>query len=116
MVGNTKNMRGAKKAKDMLTVGIFWDATGKNFWQPIFIGKSKNPRCFGKHWKVSSLGAQYYNNSKAWMDSTIWWEVNRKFNRQVPPSHMLVPIAHCQDGTNCVYAPQVLLRHEQWRE
>ena len=46
VVGNTKSRRGAKAAKDRLTVGITWNATGTDFWKPIFIVKSKRPRCF----------------------------------------------------------------------
>jgi hypothetical protein len=66
-VGSTKNKRGAKIAKDRLTVGITWNATGEDFWKPVFIGRAKRPRCFGRHWSRADIGGLYYYNTKAWM-------------------------------------------------
>jgi hypothetical protein len=51
---------------DRLTVGLTWNATGEDFWKHVFIGKSKSPRCFGKHWNVEDIGGLYYYNAKAW--------------------------------------------------
>ncbi len=33
VVGATKNRRGAKIAKDMITIGIFFNSTGSDFWK-----------------------------------------------------------------------------------
>ena len=54
---------------------------GTDYWQPVIIGKSARPRCFGNHWKPESMGAPYYNNTKAWMRQDIWWDINKRFNR-----------------------------------
>ena len=51
VVGATKNRRGAKLAKDKLTIGLTWNATGEDFWKHVFIGKAKTPGCFGKRWR-----------------------------------------------------------------
>ena len=80
VVGNTKCRRGAKAAKDKLTVGLIWNATGTDFWKPVFIRSAKRPRCFGRIWKPENLGGLYYHKHKAWMKQDIWWDVNRKFN------------------------------------
>ena len=77
----SKNRREAKLAKHRLTVGLTWNASGEDFWNPVFIGKSKRPRCFGKHWNVEDIGGLYYYNAKAWMRQEVWWDYNRKFNR-----------------------------------
>jgi len=81
VVGAMKKRKGAKLAKDRITVGLTWNASGTDFWKPIIIGKAKNPRCFGRHWSPEKLGALYYNNVAAWMRSDIWWDFNRRFNR-----------------------------------
>ncbi len=39
VVGSTKNRRGNKIAKDRITVGIFCNATGTDFWKPAIIGR-----------------------------------------------------------------------------
>ena len=80
VIGATKNRRGAKLAKDRLTIGITWNATGEDFWKPVFIGKAKKPRCFGNHWSPGNIGSLYYYNNKAWMRNDVWWDFNRKFN------------------------------------
>jgi hypothetical protein len=49
VLGATKNRRGAKLAKDRITVGIFCNATRTDFWKPCVIGTAKKPRCFGNH-------------------------------------------------------------------
>eukprot|EP00873_Tetraselmis_striata_P038600 jgi/Tetstr1/458864/TSEL_004373.t1 len=81
VVGAGKDRRGAKTAKDRVTVGLTVNATGTDFWKPVFIGKAKRPRCFGKHWKPEQIGALYYNNETAWMRSNIWVDIMDQFNR-----------------------------------
>ena len=83
VVGDTRSRKGAKKAKDRLTSCIFWNATGTDFWKPVFIGKAKQPRCFGKHWTPKNIGALYYHNACSWMRSDIWEDMLKQFNRLV---------------------------------
>ena len=35
VVGATKGRKGAKKPKDRLTVGLFWNIDGTDFWEPV---------------------------------------------------------------------------------
>ena len=81
ILGLAKDRKGAKKAKDRITVGLFWNATGDDFWEPVFIGTSKQPRCFGNRWTPRKLKARYYSSKKAWINTAIWWDVIRNFNK-----------------------------------
>jgi hypothetical protein len=84
VIGKTKDRRGAKVAKDRLTVGLTWNATGTNYWKLVFIGKAKRPRCFGRLRKLENIGGLYYHNNKvnkAWMRQDVRWDYNKKFNR-----------------------------------
>eukprot|EP00873_Tetraselmis_striata_P042220 jgi/Tetstr1/462484/TSEL_007475.t1 len=67
LAGRKKGRKGGKVAKERTTAGLFWNATGTDFWKPVFIGKANRPRCFGKHSKGENIGARYYSNSKAWI-------------------------------------------------
>lgn len=97
VVGAGKDRRGAKTAKDRVTVGLTVNATGTDFWKPVFIGKAKRPRCFGKHWKPEQIGALYYNNETAWMRSNIWVDIMDQFNR------------YCYSKSNAGTDPVILL-------
>jgi hypothetical protein len=50
VLGATKDKRGAKLAKDMITVGIFCNATETDILKPCIIGTAKKPCCFDNHW------------------------------------------------------------------
>jgi hypothetical protein len=50
--------------------------------EPLIIGKSKKPRCFGKI-KSENLPVMYRNNTKAWMNSLIFKEWLLKFDRKM---------------------------------
>ena len=81
IVGVSKGRKGAKEVKDRLTIGMFCNAIGDDFFQPCFIGKSKRLRSFGKHWTTEKhLKAHYYNTDAAWMTTSIWWDINMQFN------------------------------------
>lgn len=81
VIGHGKGRKGGKIAKDRMTVGLFCNATGTDFWKPVFIGKAAKPRCFGQHWNPSKIGGLYFHNDKSWMRGSIWVEVLRAFNR-----------------------------------
>jgi hypothetical protein len=80
IIGAAKERRGAKLAKDRITIGIFFNATGSDFWKPAIIGTAKKPRCFGNHWTPEKAGALYYHNDSAWMRGEIWLDMINKFN------------------------------------
>ena len=48
LVEKGKQAKGGKKSKQQLTVAFFVNAAGEKVDQPIFIWKSKLPRCFMK--------------------------------------------------------------------
>ena len=79
--GYRKKADGLKKAKDRITVNAFANVTGDNKLPLLFIGKSKNPRCF-KGINQSTLPVIYRNQRNAWMDTEIfsWW-----FHKQFVP-------------------------------
>ena len=65
IIGVVKERRGAKLAKDRITIGIFVNAAGSDFWKPTIIGTTKKPRCFGNHWTPEKVGALNYHNDSA---------------------------------------------------
>lgn len=75
---------GGKRAKDRVTVALCASMTGEKL-QPLVIGKSAKPRCFGKI-KVENLPVIYRYNKKAWMNGRIFEEwlknVDKKMRRQ----------------------------------
>jgi len=62
VVGATKDRRGAKLAKDRITIGIFANASNTFFWKSVIIGTAKKPRCFRNHGTPGKAGAMYYHN------------------------------------------------------
>ena len=80
VVGATKDRRGAKLAKDRITVGIFCNASGTDFWKPCIIGTAKKPRCFGNRCTFEKACALYYCNESAWMKGNIWLNMPKQFN------------------------------------
>ena len=69
-LSTTADIRGAKKAKDCVTVCLAVNVTGSERLKPLVIHKYKRPRCFGKSFNPNSL-VWYYNNKKAWMCSDV---------------------------------------------
>ena len=48
-------MRGAKKAKDRITVALAANVMGSERLKPLVIYKFKNPRCYGKTFDPNAL-------------------------------------------------------------
>ena len=69
-LSTTIDVKGFKKAKDRITVGLAVNSTGGERLKPIVIHKSKQPRCFGKTFNPGSV-VSYYSNKKAWMCSEV---------------------------------------------
>ncbi|PCH35366.1 hypothetical protein WOLCODRAFT_80152, partial [Wolfiporia cocos MD-104 SS10] len=68
----TKQMSGKKANKERLKVTFMCSATGNKF--PLFfIGKSKQPCCFGNQ-SPKDHGFYYWNNKTSWMTSEIFEE------------------------------------------
>jgi len=66
-------MSGKKKEKFRITIAFACNADGSEKLQPIYIGKSKKPRCFKKE-SPEQRGFYYRNNKTAWMTSEIFEE------------------------------------------
>ena len=66
-------MSGKKQDKFRITMGLACNADGSEKLPPIYIGKSKQPRCFGKR-SPQDHGFNYQNNKKAWMTSDLFEE------------------------------------------
>ncbi|XP_070581288.1 tigger transposable element-derived protein 4-like [Ptychodera flava] len=73
--------RGGKKSKERLTVALCANMVGDKE-QPLVIGKSQKPRCF-KNIDPKTLPVDYHANRKAWMNSQIFEDWVRKFDRKM---------------------------------
>lgn len=64
---------GKKKSKFRITLGFTCNADGSEKLPPLYIGKYKRPRCFGRQ-TPEQQGFYYRFNKKAWMTSVIFDE------------------------------------------
>lgn len=62
----SRRMKGVKIDKTRVTVGLTANATDTSQLPPLFIGRARRPRCFGRK-PGQQLGFDYFNNAKAWM-------------------------------------------------
>lgn len=66
-------MSGKKSSKFRITLFFVCNADGSEKEDLMFIGKSKQPRCFKN--KSSEVQKFYYrNNAKAWMNAYLFTE------------------------------------------
>ena len=66
-------MLGKKSNKLCITVSLMCNKTGTMKWPIFYIGREKQPRCFGKK-QPSDYGFQYHHNKMAWMTSAFFEE------------------------------------------
>jgi hypothetical protein len=81
-------MSGKKKNKWRITILFSCNADGSEKLPPMFIGRWKRPRCFGKK-SVESYGFYYRNNRRAWMTSELfeeWVILNEIVTTQLMPT------------------------------
>ncbi|KIK93145.1 hypothetical protein PAXRUDRAFT_41520, partial [Paxillus rubicundulus Ve08.2h10] len=69
----SEQMLGKKSNKFCITVGFMCNTIGIKKWLIFYIGKSKNPCCFGKK-SLTDHGFWYHNNKTAWMTAKIFEE------------------------------------------
>jgi hypothetical protein len=67
----TQQSSGEKKSKFRITLGFACNADGSEKSEIIFIGKWKQPQCFGKL-SPNARGFDYHHNKAAWMTSEIF--------------------------------------------
>eukprot|EP00731_Ephydatia_muelleri_P026385 Em0018g485a len=77
----TTDVRGFKKVKDRITVGLAVNVCGTERLKPIVIHKYKRPRCFGNSFNPDIV-VSYYYNKKAWMRSEVFTDWSKKVNEQ----------------------------------
>ena len=79
-------LSGKKKSKKRVTLLLTCNATGTEKLKPIFIHKYENPRILrGK--KKEELPVNYYWNSTAWMQVSIWNDYITKLDTQMQLRH-----------------------------
>lgn len=78
----TKPVKGTKKNKERITIGLCSNADGSEKLKPIVIAKAARPRCFPKNFNVQSL-VHYWHNKKAWMTSAIFTEWLKKLDKSM---------------------------------
>ena len=77
----SKTVKGTKKSKDRISVGLCANADGTDKLPPVVICKAKKPRCFNGF--TPSTFVDYYWNKKAWMTSTIFCDFIEKLERKM---------------------------------
>jgi hypothetical protein len=79
---STGPISGTKQSKDRVTVLLTCNATGTDKLIPLFIHKYQNPRAL-KGINKNSLPVDYYWNSKAWMQMSIWNDYLKRLNKKM---------------------------------
>lgn len=79
---STTPISGLKLNKERVTVLLTCNATGTEKLIPLFIHKCENPRPL-RGIKKSSLLVDYYWNSKAWMQVSIWNDYLKKLDNKM---------------------------------
>ncbi|KAH9130077.1 hypothetical protein LEN26_008873 [Aphanomyces euteiches] len=91
---STRAMSGFKNDKSRLTIGLAANADGTEKLDLVFIGKSKEPRCFKRVGGVTASGLQYWHAKKGWMTSIIFQDwlsrIEQKFKAEGRHVIMLV--------------------------
>lgn len=78
LLPNNSNNKGLKEKGERLTVLLCVSKSGLKR-NPLFIGKSLNPRVF-KNINMKDLEIDYHSNKRAWMNRDIFSKWLEKFN------------------------------------
>ncbi|KAH9152750.1 hypothetical protein AeRB84_004881 [Aphanomyces euteiches] len=78
----TSRIPGRKKIKKRITVAVTSNADGSCRWPLLFIGTSKQPRCFGQR-SPDDLDVDYEATMKGWMTSIVFSQWIEKFNSRM---------------------------------
>lgn len=79
---STRQLSGRKMVKKRLTVAIACNADGSTKLPLLFVGSSRQPRCFrGK--SASELGVDYASTAKAWMTTQLFQSWVNGFNDEM---------------------------------
>jgi hypothetical protein len=96
-----------KLSKERITVLLCTNADGSEKKRLDVIGKSANPRSFGK--SKSKLPVNYYNNRKSWMTSDIWYQIMSKLNKKMikEDRNILMFVDNCTAHPNDLKFPNI---------
>src|SRR5438128_7889369 len=75
----TRSLTGTKKSKNRVTILLTCNASGTEKLRPLFIHKHKTPRPL-RGIDRSSLAVEYYWNSTAWMQTSIFSDYLKNLN------------------------------------
>ena len=75
-------VKGTKKCKDRISVGLCANADGSEKLVPVLIQKAKKPRCFSNGFNPETF-VEYYYNKKAWITSVIFVQFIEKLERKM---------------------------------
>ncbi len=98
-----RSLRGHRSSKQRVTILVGASMTGEKM-PLIMIGKSERPRAFKN---VPNLPVTYFNQKKAWMDSTIFAKILKNFDRSMRMQKRKVLLFL----DNCSAHPEITLEH-----
>ncbi|CAM6113231.1 unnamed protein product [Calypogeia fissa] len=114
-------VKGQKKDKTQITVGLCANMDGSIKAPPLIIHKSKNPRTFASRRikRPNNLGITWYSNKKAWMTGEVFQDWMLRFEGYVKalgrtkvalivdnaPGHLIAPIADKLIVTKLFFLP-----------
>ena len=78
----TRQLEGCKKAMTRMTVALTANSNGTEKLEPLFIGKSKQPRAFRRK-SSKQLGILYHSNQSAWMTALIFQDWLKKLDAKM---------------------------------
>ena len=103
----SKVMKGQKKNKERITIGLCCNSDGSEMLEPVIIGRHENPRCF-KGINIKNIGINYYSNSKAWMTAIIFdkwicnWDLKLRKENNKRKILLLLDNASCHKVNQCL--------------
>ena len=75
-------VKGTKKCKDRISLGLCANADGSEKLMPVLIHKAKKSRSFSNGFNPQNY-VEYYSNTKAWMTSVIFEQFVDKLERKM---------------------------------
>jgi hypothetical protein len=76
-----RHIHGTKRSKQRITIALCCNATGTEKRKLVVIAKAAQPRCFKRNNFHAENYCTFYNNSKAWMTSSIFTNWILSFDR-----------------------------------
>lgn len=114
-------VKGQKKDKTRLTLGLCANMDGSMKFPPLIINKAAMPRAFSQR-KIkfpNNLGIMWYSNARAWMKGDVFQDWVLRFDSRLKcagrkkvillldnaPGHLLAPIVNKLEITKVIFLP-----------